>query len=77
MTSQEIVERLKLIQPGLENSNSSAEQAMVDLLPDVIAALTPRTISAGQITSVGPHKGAKACSDCIDDWCQMNCGPAA
>lgn len=37
-----LVEQLKRIQPGLENSNSAAEDAMVELLPTVIAALTPQ-----------------------------------
>jgi hypothetical protein len=39
MTPQEIINRLERIKPGLENSNSSAEVAMVELLPTVIAAL--------------------------------------
>ena len=39
MTNQEIINRLEQIKPGLENSSSSAEVAMVELLPAVIAAL--------------------------------------
>ncbi len=39
MTPQEIIARLERIKPGLENSSSAAEVAMVELLPAVIAAL--------------------------------------
>jgi len=39
MTNQEIINRLEQIKPGLENSSSAAEVAMVELLPAVIAAL--------------------------------------
>lgn len=30
-------------------------------------------MSPGQIT--GFYKPANPCADCIDGWCQMNCGP--
>jgi len=43
MTPQEIIARLERIKPGLENSSSSAEVAMVELLPAVIAALRGNT----------------------------------
>ncbi|MEO0449059.1 MAG: hypothetical protein AAFZ74_01930 [Pseudomonadota bacterium] len=39
MKLQAAVDRLKLLQPGLENSNSAAEDAMVDFLPDLIVLL--------------------------------------
>lgn len=34
-----LIEQLQRILPGLENSSSSAEDAMIRLLPEVIAAL--------------------------------------
>jgi hypothetical protein len=43
MTNQEIIARLERIKPGLENSSSSAEVAMVELLPAVILALRGNT----------------------------------
>jgi hypothetical protein len=43
MTNQEIINRLEQIKPGLENSSSAAEVAMVELLPAVIAALRGNT----------------------------------
>lgn len=30
-------------------------------------------MSPGQIT--GFYKTANPCADCVDGWCQMNCGP--
>jgi uncharacterized coiled-coil DUF342 family protein len=38
--TQKLIERLEKILPGLENSNSAAEVAMVEALPEVIAELT-------------------------------------
>ena len=37
--AENLIERLERIQPGIENSNSAAEDAMVEILPDVLAAL--------------------------------------
>jgi len=34
-----LIDRLEQILPGIQNSNSSAEDAMVEVLPEVIAAL--------------------------------------
>jgi len=77
MNTQTLIERLERIKPGIENSNSAAEDAMVQILPAVIAELkrlTPCTVSPGSIT--GFRQVDKPCGDCVDDWCQMNCGPA-
>jgi hypothetical protein len=51
MTNQEIIARLEHIKPGLENSSSAAEVAMVELLPAVIAALkgNPRAMPSEDI----------------------------
>ena len=51
MTPQEIIARLERIKPGLENSSSAAEVAMVELLPTVIAALkgNPRAMPSEDI----------------------------
>ena len=78
MGAQEIIERLRLIQPGLENSNSAAENATVEILPTVIATLQKlarheRKPLGGEIT--GFWEAATPCGDCVDGWCQMNCGP--
>jgi hypothetical protein len=37
--TQKLIERLEQILPGLQNSNSAAEVAMVEALPEVIATL--------------------------------------
>lgn len=77
MSTQTLIERLERIKPGIENSNSAAENAMVEILPLVIAELkrlSPRPSSPGSIT--GFRQVDKPCGDCIDNWCQMNCGPA-
>lgn len=39
MSAQDLVERLERIKPGIENSNSSAEDAMVEIMPSVIEAM--------------------------------------
>jgi hypothetical protein len=39
MSHAELIERLERILPGLQNSSSSAEDAMIRALPEVIAAL--------------------------------------
>jgi hypothetical protein len=39
MMTQKLIERLEQILPGLQNSNSAAEVAMVEALPDVIEKL--------------------------------------
>ncbi len=38
--------RLRVLQPGLENSNSAAEDALVDLLPELIGAFDKITDAA-------------------------------
>jgi hypothetical protein len=79
MDTQKIIDRLERIKPGLENSNSAAEDAMVEILPSVIEALgrladQEKPIVAGAIT--GFYQASASCGDCVDGWCQMNCGPA-
>ncbi len=79
MDTKTLIERLGRIKPGIENSNSAAEAAMVEIMPDVIEALhrlahQEKPMSAGQITGV--YWTANPCGDCVDGWCQMNCGPA-
>ena len=44
----------------------------LDLLAMIEASIKP--ISAGAVT--GFRQVEEPCGDCIDDWCQMNCGPA-
>lgn len=39
MNTQALIKRLERIKPGIENSNSAAEAAMVEILPEVIEAL--------------------------------------
>ncbi len=39
MKLQAAIDKLKFLQPGLENSNSAAEDALVDFLPDLIKLL--------------------------------------
>ena len=39
MKLQAAIDKLKFLQPGLENSNSAAEDALVDFLPELIALL--------------------------------------
>jgi len=39
MSAQDLVERLERIKPGIENSNSAAEDAMVEIMPSVIEAM--------------------------------------
>jgi len=39
MSTQDLVERLERIKPGIENSNSAAEDAMVEIMPSVIEAM--------------------------------------
>lgn len=78
MSAQDLVERLERIKPGIENSNSSAEDAMVEIMPSVIEAMKrlaklEQPVSPGAIT--GFRQVSEPCGDCIDDWCQMNCGP--
>ena len=79
MDTNTLIDRLERIKPGIENSNSAAEAAMVDILPSVLEALRKlahqeKPMSAGQITGI--YWTAKPCGDCIDGWCQMNCGSA-
>lgn len=64
MSALTLIERLERIKPGLENSNSAAEDAMVEVLPEVIAAL--RTMEAALVT---------AKQDMLDfgDGCGMRC----
>jgi hypothetical protein len=38
--TQKLIERLEQILPGIQNSNSAAEVAMVEALPEVIAEIT-------------------------------------
>jgi len=78
MSAQSLVDRLERIKPGIENSNSAAEDAMVEIMPSVIEAMKRLALiespaSPGAITGV--RQVAEPCGDCIDDWCQMNCGP--
>lgn len=42
-STQKLIERLEQILPGLQNSNSQAEVAMVEALPEVIARLRVMT----------------------------------
>lgn len=39
MSAQDLVERLERIKLGIENSNSAAEDAMVEIMPSVIDAM--------------------------------------
>ena len=39
MSATKLIEKLEQILPGIQNSNSAAEAAMVEVLPDVIARL--------------------------------------
>jgi hypothetical protein len=39
MSTSKLIDRLEQILPGIQNSNSAAEAAMVEVLPEVIAEL--------------------------------------
>jgi len=39
VSTTKLIEQLEQILPGIQNSNSAAEAAMVEVLPDVIARL--------------------------------------
>ena len=43
MSTAKLIERLTEILPGIQNSNSAAEDAMVEVLPEVIAKLQALT----------------------------------
>jgi hypothetical protein len=61
----ELIERLERILPGLQNSSSSAEDAMIRALPEVIAALK----SAGIVGKVaGIYAAAKLIDRKVDDY---------
>jgi hypothetical protein len=46
---------------------------MIAAAPDALNASDGAPPSPGAITGI--RKAADPCSDCIDGWCQMNCGP--
>jgi hypothetical protein len=47
--------------------------AMIAAAPDALKAPDPAPPSPGAITGI--RMAEAPCSDCIDGWCQMNCGP--
>ena len=49
-------------------------EAMIAAAPDALKAPPPAP-SPGAITGI--RKAETPCSDCIDGWCQMNCGRAS
>jgi hypothetical protein len=48
-------------------------RVMIAAAPDALNASDGAPPSPGAITGI--RKAADPCSDCIDGWCQMNCGP--
>jgi hypothetical protein len=46
--TRNLIDRLEQILPGIQNSNSQAEVAMVEVLPEVIASLKAITGAADQ-----------------------------
>jgi hypothetical protein len=46
---------------------------MISAAPDALKAFDGVPPSPGAITGI--RKAETPCSDCIDGWCQMNCGP--
>jgi hypothetical protein len=49
--------------------------AMIAAAPDALKAFDGVPPSPGAITGI--RKAEAPCSDCIDGWCQMNCGRAS
>ena len=47
--------------------------AMISAAPDALKAFDGVPPSPGAITGI--RKAETPCSDCIDGWCQLNCGP--
>jgi hypothetical protein len=64
---------------GGNQSQHKAKQAAEAVIDMLLAELRhspcsdPSPPSPGAITGI--RKAADPCSDCIDGWCQMNCGP--
>jgi hypothetical protein len=48
-------------------------RSMISAAPDALKASDGVPPSPGAITGI--RKAEAPCSDCIDGWCQMNCGP--
>lgn len=50
--TQKLIDRLEQILPGIQNSNSQAEVAMVEALPEVIAALNSNAATVAALAEL-------------------------
>lgn len=65
--TQNLIAQLERILPGLENSSSSAEDAMIRLLPEVIATLATAKIEG---RAIGIYAAAQLIERKVDDYCK-------